>query len=147
MLDPCKNDVYKAQDRLRSALKVGRIFSMGEMWRLEPEQYFNTLASANLFANLTCMELLLPPVKMRWRDGEKYSHYESWGMTIALASWGGTRGTVCHELAHHANWVRNKERGHGKLFQEEYFRLLAHTGAPEQARFLKKALDNPTEQA
>lgn len=131
--------VYDIEHRLWSAIEAGVLVSGGRTWELEPEQSFATLSAASLFCTLTCIERGLPPVSVRWRKGEKRSHYEPWSATIALASWGGTRTVLCHELAHHEAEVRHRVSDHGPTFRAILCELLAHTGAPVQAEYLRTA--------
>ena len=115
----------------------GDLYSMGEVFHLEADIKFATLASAGAYAVLTCMERGLPPVTVRHRQGEKYSHYSHANQEIALASWGGTRLTLCHELAHHEARVLHNDDTHGDVFRKVFTQMLTHCGAPEQARYLR----------
>lgn len=137
MSDSEKQIVYAAERQLGQMIAVGGpVRALGRTWELEPEQKFATPSSASLFTTLTCMELGLPPVKVRERRGELLSHYQASKREIALASWGWTRTTLCHELAHHLTQTRWHIGDHDVSFRMAMMEILAHTGAPVQAELL-----------
>lgn len=138
--DPDQSSVYSCEDRLSAAIATGApIRAFGTVWELEPEETFTTLAAAQLFATLLCAANTLPPVTVRHRAGDNESHYQPLDQTIALASWGATRTTICHELAHHATHSRAGDGGHGPLFRTALCELLDSAGAPQQAGYLRGA--------
>lgn len=138
--DPDKTAVYACERRLQEAANVGTLTAMGRRWTLEPISRFSTVNTAQLFATLACMENGWPPVTVRQRHGERECHYELDTATIALTTWGAESFTLCHELAHHA--VRQMPNGvvggqHGPTFRQVLCDLLASTGFPQQAGFLR----------
>lgn len=140
MTDPDRDAVYDGEQRMERASSVGKLAAFGRVWQLEPEQRFRTLAAAQTFATLATMERGAPPVLVRHRRGDRKSHYSPVDATIALASWGGTRTTLCHELAHHFVATQSPDvPSHGAVWRTTMLHLLAAHGAPEQAEFLRLA--------
>jgi putative metallohydrolase (TIGR04338 family) len=153
--DPDRDAVYLAEHRLEALLdRVGTdggvVTSFGGRFELEPALVFTTLAAAQGFATLTCIERGLPPVLVSHASGERHSTYRAarggQAPEIRLAGWGGTRLTLCHELAHHAvesdsraAWGAQSAQVHGAQFRRALTALLEHVGAPEQARWLRLA--------
>lgn len=144
MADPDRETVYACERRLTAAIGSpgGRIDAHGRVWALEPDTRFATLAEAQLWVTLTCIEQALPPVTVRHRGGDVKSHYEPKTSTVALASWGGARLTLCHELAHHWTTTHHQMLGHGAAFRAALCGLLAAAGAPEQAAFLRATFES-----
>ncbi|NLE98229.1 MAG: hypothetical protein GX596_09635 [Propionibacterium sp.] len=138
--DPDRDAVYDGERRLEQAVDVGALRAFGRSWQLEPEQRFRTLAAAQTFATLACLERGAAPVLVRHRAGDRKSHYSPADATIALASWGGTRLTLVHELAHHFVAEESRDQpSHGPAWRTRMLELLAHNGAPQQATFLRLA--------
>ncbi|MGJ6979188.1 hypothetical protein ACSDQ9_01470 [Aestuariimicrobium soli] len=145
--DPDRDAVYLAEHRLEAALELlpsgGEVTAFGRVLRLEQAQEFTTLAAAQGFATLTCIELGEPPVTVAHARGQTRSSYVPGSTdnespaTIRLAHWGGTRVTLCHELAHHL--TRGSTPAHGAPFRAALLRLLVHCGAPGQAEWLRLA--------
>lgn len=145
--DPDVGRVYLCEDRLQRWARAGRaVLVDGRLVSVEPEHDFTDLASVRLFCTLTCLELGLPPVRVRLRRGETKSHYRPAGPTeppdraeIALASWGAARLVVLHELAHHVTACQTRqhpggaEPSHGPLFRASLVALLRHLALPRQA--------------
>ena len=139
MADPDRDAVYLAEDRLaRLARHEGPMVVAGRITRVEPDLEFTSLSAARLFCTLTCLERGLPPVQVRLRRGDAKSHYSAHDQQIALASWGGWRSVVVHELAHHAvqHTVDGPVASHGAAFRRAHLDLLRHLGLPAQARTL-----------
>ncbi|MGD7732576.1 hypothetical protein ACQCX5_06375 [Propionibacteriaceae bacterium G57] len=149
MADPDAQAVYLCEDRLSRWARAGRAVVVdGRMVVVEPEHDFTDLASARLFCTLTCLELGLPPVSVRLRQGERMSHYDPARGEIALASWGNARLVVLHELAHHSahhatGHADHHSAGadHGPLFRAHLLALLRHTDLPRQADELARLFD------
>ena len=143
--DRDREAVYLAEHRLEAALELvptgGRVRAFGRALTLEPELHFTTLAAAQGFATLTCIELGEPPVRVAHARAETRSSYLPGKGTraaeIRLAHWGGTRLTLCHELAHHR--TRQRSLTHDAAFRQELCALLEHVGAPGQAEWLRLA--------
>lgn len=135
MSDPDKRAVYACERRLEQVLGQ-RVHVGGRFIDVESDHEFTTLAAAALDATLTCMELGLPPVRVRHRRGDAMSHY--YGGEIALASWGGTKFTLYHELAHHLVATRHRMGGHGPHFRAALLDLLP----PGQAEYLRHAFES-----
>ena len=143
--DPDVERVYLCEDRLQRWARAGRTVVVdGRLVSVEPEHDFTSLASARLFCTLTCLELGLPPLRVHRRKGEAKSHYRvprpgdaADQAEIALASWGGARLVVLHELAHHlAEHDPTRlpdEPAHGPVFRSSLVRLLDHLGLARQA--------------
>lgn len=147
MADPDRHRVYLCEDRLaRWAASAGPVVVDGRLVTVEPEHTFADLASTRLFCTLTCLELGLPPVTVRRRQGETESHYDPSRQEIALASWGGRRLVVLHELAHHLARHHpghdGAEPDHGPLFRRSFVDLLAHVGLPRQSAELRRLLQD-----
>lgn len=145
MPDLDRDAVYLAEHRLEAALEVlpegGEMRAFGRVLTLEPELHFTTLAAAQGFATLTCIELGEPPVRVVHARTESKSSYLPASGTrsaeIRLAHWGGTRLTLCHELAHHL--TRARTLTHDAAFRQSLCALLEHVGAPGQAEWLRLA--------
>lgn len=158
--DPEVERVYLCEDRLQRWARAGRAVVVdGRLVSVEPEHDFADLTSATLFCTVTCLELGLPPVRVRLRKGDTKSHYRAAqahvapdGAEIALASWGGARLVVLHELAHHLAHHRViqqqaiQQRGgrgiaepaHGPVFRASLVDLLKHVSLPKQAAELQR---------
>ena len=152
--DPDVERVYLCEDRLQRWARAGRaVVVEGRLVSVEPEHDFSSLAAARLFCTLTCLELGLPPVRVRLRKGDAKSHYRAAGSSetpdraeIALASWGAARLVVLHELAHHVVECRpagqttrgGAEPTHGPLFRASLVELLRHVSLPRQADELQR---------
>ncbi|WP_022910187.1 hypothetical protein [Aestuariimicrobium kwangyangense] len=149
--DPDRDAVYLAEHRLEALLERvgtagGAVTSFGARFVLEPALVFTTLVAAQGFATLTCIEWGLRPVVVIHASGVRHSSYRAARgqrpPQIRLAEWGGTRLTLCHELAHHVVESANGQPAvavHGGEFRGALTGLLEHVGAPEQARWLRLA--------
>lgn len=149
--DPDAERVYLCEDRLHRWARAGRAVVVdGRLVSVEPEHDFRDLAAARLFCTLTCLELGLPPVRVRLRKGDTKSHYRPGSGRhdatdhgeIALASWGGARLVILHELAHHLTQHRRSSGAsapaHGPLFRSNLLEVMRHVSLPRQAAELQR---------
>ncbi|MGA4670531.1 hypothetical protein ACPCG0_12190 [Propionibacteriaceae bacterium Y1923] len=152
--DPDAGRVYLCEDRLQRWARAGTaVLVDGRLVSVEAEHDFADLAAAALFCTLTCLELGLPPVRVRQRRGERQSHYQpargADPAEIALASWGAARLVVLHELAHHlAHHTPGgvEQPAHGPVFRAALVRLLRHVDLPRQAAELQRLFDQPDQE-
>jgi putative metallohydrolase (TIGR04338 family) len=108
--DGQRRKVYAAEERLR-------VWSDTQDVSVESIQL--TLTECQEFCDLICEMENVPKVKVRKRQGNRVTHYQSIDGVIAVAmTWGNRESVLLHELAHHIMTVR-----HG---YERYQRIPAH---------------------